>query len=200
MKSIFLSYRIADSAFAVTEISKQMAARISRTHVFRDDDSIELGALYADRIRAALEDCETLVAIIGPHWLDATDGHGNRRIDNDQDWVRLEIRTAYERGVPVIPVLLDDTPLPSPGQLPADIRALAQSQFWTIRHRTLDTDISGLIDRLAPDSRPCADAGDTSAKDIHHTQINKADKGSNVITNNGRDQDVRIGHVRRWGR
>ncbi|WP_194853074.1 toll/interleukin-1 receptor domain-containing protein [Nocardia sp. SYP-A9097] len=187
MTKIFVSYRIVDSAYAVREISKRMAARIGRDNVFRDDDSLELGTQYARRIRKALEQSDLLVAVIGPQWLDVTDEHGNRRIDNDRDWVRVEMRTAYERDTPVIPVLLDDTSPPAVDQLPDDIETLGRSQFWRIRHRTMDADIGELLDRLIPG------APEVPPEATRHIQVNRADNNSNVVTNSGGTQHITIG-------
>ncbi|MCX4090748.1 toll/interleukin-1 receptor domain-containing protein [Nocardia sp. alder85J] len=190
MTKIFLSYRIVDSAYAVREISNRMAERIGRDNVFRDDDSLALGTVYAQRIRRALEQCDMVVAVIGPQWLDITDEQGHRRIDNGQDWVRYEIRTAYEKDIPVIPVLLDDTPLPPVDRLPGDIRALGRSQFWPIRHRTMDTDITGLLDRLLPDTAAPGDG--TPPARGHSTQINHAEDNSSIVANNGGTQHITI--------
>ncbi|MQY27700.1 toll/interleukin-1 receptor domain-containing protein [Nocardia aurantia] len=193
MTKIFLSYRITDSAYAVREISKRMAERIGRDNVFRDDDSLELGSSYARRIRREVEQCDLLVAVIGPHWLDA-DEHGRRRLDDDRDWVRYEIRTAYERATPVIPVLLDDTELPAVAELPADIRTLGRSQYWRIRQRTMDSDIGDLIARLLPEPEP------GTAPPAGHTQVNRADRGSTTATNNGGTQNISIGRDHRGRR
>lgn len=197
LTKIFLSYRIADSAYAVREMSKRMAERLGRDNVFRDDDSMNLGMSYAPRIRRALKECDVLVVVIGPHFLDQLDEHGNRRIDDDSDWVRYEIRTAYERDTPVVPVLLDETPLPAVDELPDDIARVGRSQFWRIRHRTMDSDLAALIDRLAPSSRPAAGAASEVPQRI---QVNTAEDHSNVITNNGGTQNITLDRGYRGGR
>ena len=39
-----------------------------------------------------LGECKVMLAIIGPQWADARDENtGSRRLDNPDDWVRLEI-------------------------------------------------------------------------------------------------------------
>ncbi|MEV0357860.1 toll/interleukin-1 receptor domain-containing protein [Nocardia sp. NPDC050697] len=195
MTDIFLSYRSADSAFAVAEIWKRLAERFGREHVFRDDDSIRLGTAYAAPIRAALAASDVVAAVIGPLWF-GTDAGGTRRIDDPADWVRYELRTAYQLEIPVIPVLLGDTPLPTPEQLPADIALLARSQFWRIGHRQTESDIAGLVRRLLheaghteqprqedPPTRPTyyADRGSTNTI---------ADRGSTIVTNHYGNQSV----------
>jgi hypothetical protein len=122
MTDIFVSYRTDDSAHAAIAISDQLARYLGRAHVFRDRDS-----LYPRRIRRALERSATVLAVIGGHWLDARDARGRRRIDSPGDWVRLELRMAFERAIPVVPVLVDQTPLPTRSQLPEDIQLLSLS-------------------------------------------------------------------------
>ena len=48
--------------------------------------------------------------MIGPRWLDISDEPGNRRLDGPSDIVRIE--TALQRGIPVIPILLNGTKTP----------------------------------------------------------------------------------------
>ncbi|MEU1995021.1 toll/interleukin-1 receptor domain-containing protein [Nocardia gamkensis] len=193
MTEIFLNYRIVDSVYAVNEISKQMAHHLGRARVFRDEDSLALGVLYARRIRRALQQCDTMVSVIGPHWLEARDGRGRRRIDNPRDWVRLELCTAFERGIRVVPVVLDDTPLPSREQLPNDIRDLSGLQYWRIRYRTLEEDVRGLLGRLAPqvESRP-DDRQRAAAPGTQNNQVNVASEGGIVNANQNGTQRIRL--------
>jgi hypothetical protein len=147
---VFLSYRTDDSAYATTAISRELARHLGRVHVFRDRDSLAPGALYPERIRTAVSRCDTMLAVIGPHWLDARDTEGRRRIDSPSDWVRAELRTAFQLRIPVVPLLLDDTVLPTPDRLPADISALSVSTFWRVREQTVAADVHALLSRLTP--------------------------------------------------
>src|ERR1700722_7003092 len=80
--------------------------------VFQDVDSIRPGDDFAAEIVAAVGACSVLLAVIGPRWL-TVEGDGGRRIDDPQDWVRLEIETALSREIRVIPVLVDEAKMPS---------------------------------------------------------------------------------------
>lgn len=144
---VFVSYRIDDSVYAATAVADRLAQALGTANVFRDRDALAPGELYPERIRRALERCDVVLALIGPSWLDIEDGSG-RRLDDPRDWVRTELRLAFERGIPVVPVLLDDTPLPEPRRLPADISALSLSTFWQVRHLSFGSDVRGLIDKL----------------------------------------------------
>lgn len=186
MTAIFLSYRADDSVHAAMAMSDALALHFGRSRVFRDHDSLALGAIYPRRIRRAVARCDTMLAVIGPHWLDARDSHGHRRIDLSRDWVRTELRIAFERHVPVIPVLLDDTALPAQDQLPADIRLLSLSNYWRVRHQTLASDIRALVRKLDPAAVP---PRDVSGRNM---QQNSATGGGNVYATQDGNQHIYV--------
>jgi hypothetical protein len=151
---LFVSYRIDDSVYATAAIADRLGQVFGPENVFRDRDALALGAIYPTKIRRALERCDTVLAVVGPSWLEIRDSSGQRCLDNPQDWVRTELRMAFERDIPVVPVLLDDTPLPDPRRLPADITALSLSTYWQVRHQSFESDIRGLIDGLSHGGNP----------------------------------------------
>ncbi|MGH3875578.1 MAG: toll/interleukin-1 receptor domain-containing protein [Actinophytocola sp.] len=151
---LFVSYRINDSVYATAGIADRLARHFGRENVFRDRDTLALGAMYPTSIRRALERCDTVLAVIGSAWLEIRDSSGQRCLDNPRDWVRTELRMAFERGIPVVPVLLDDTPLPDPSRLPDDLAPLTLCTFWQVRHQSFDSDVRGLIDGLTPGRNP----------------------------------------------
>ena len=71
-----------------------------------------------------------LLAVIGPNWSDVRDEHGNRRLDDPNDFVRIEIAAALQRDIPVIPILLDGARIPKAGQLPETSRSLRHGMGW----------------------------------------------------------------------
>ena len=89
-----------------------------------------------------------LLALIGPGWLDAKDGEGNRRLENATDLVRHEIAAALKRNIPVIPVLLQGVQVPSPERLPEDIRELAYRHAFGLGHSTWESDVREMVRRL----------------------------------------------------
>ena len=68
--------------------------------------------------------CDALIAVVGRNWMTSADKEGRRRLDNAEDWVRMEIATALKRGVRVIPVLVDDAIMPLSTELPDDLKLL----------------------------------------------------------------------------
>lgn len=146
---LFVNYRRDDSVHAVMMIADRLARHFGRDAVYRDHDSIPLGTIYPDHIRKALRSSDAVLAVIGPRWLDfPKKGGSGRRIDDDDDWVRTELRTAFRRRIPVVPVLLDGGELPERDELPDDIALLSSSKYWHVRHRNMDYDITALIARL----------------------------------------------------
>jgi hypothetical protein len=73
-------------------------------------------------LSAEIARCDVLLAVIGPRWLELSDDQGNRRIDDSSDIVRIEISTALQRGIPVIPILLNGTKIPSSHRLQPDMK------------------------------------------------------------------------------
>lgn len=178
MRRIFLSYRIKDSVHATASISSLLARHYGEENVFRDRDSLPLGALYPRRIRREVERADVVLAVIGPNWLTIKNKNGVRCLDDERDWVRTELRMAFERDIQVVPVLLDDTPLPDPALLPADIALLSLSMYWQVRHRTFESDVRGLIDTLEGGEQARPASGGPS-------QTNTATHGGNVYANQG---------------
>ncbi len=179
MPKVFVSYRINDSVHATAAIADRLARRLGPENVFRDRDSLPLGALYPRRIRRAVEQCDTVVAVIGPLWLDIRGAAGGRLLDDPRDWVRSELRTAFDRSTPVVPVLLDGTPLPDQGSLPADLALLGLCTYWEVRHKSFEADVRGLLDRLVG---PAAEPEPAAGRFVQH---NTATGGGRLIANQG---------------
>src|SRR5262249_42413621 len=80
--------------------------------LFMDVDAIPLGTNFSKVLHEEVAKCGVLLAVIGPDWSDARDEHGNRRLDDPNDFVRIEIAAALQRNIPVIPVLLEGARIP----------------------------------------------------------------------------------------
>jgi hypothetical protein len=150
---VFINYRVADQPVAAAAIDYALTRRFGADRVFRDCTSMSAGQHYPTAIRAALESATVLVAVVGPRWLSLTEpGTSIRLIDRAHDWVRQEIGSALRRGIPVVPVMLQDTPenaarLTS-AELPPDIRKLARLQTFDFSQRRFGEDMDRLVRRL----------------------------------------------------
>src|SRR5262249_46987844 len=84
----------------------------------------------------------------GKGWIDARDDKGVRRLDNPEDFVRIEIESALKQDKRVIPVLVGDTHMPRPEELPEEIRPLARRNAVRLSHERFRADAQGLIKAL----------------------------------------------------
>ena len=85
------------------------------------------------------------IAVIGPDWATVSDSEGKRRLDNPDDFVRLEIATALERDIRVIPVLVENARMPQPSDLPENLKPLVRRNAIEISHTRFDPDAERLI-------------------------------------------------------
>jgi hypothetical protein len=157
MAATFLSYRREDSAGYAGRLRESLERRLGVDAVFRDVDTIEPGQDFVAAIDERLRECSVFVALIGREWVDARDARGHRRLDQEHDYVRLEISAALARpDVRVVPVLVEGVSAPAPDELPESIRGLARRQAISLRDETWDADVDRLtsVIRSAQSIRP----------------------------------------------
>jgi hypothetical protein len=121
---IAISYRRQDSSPTAGRLYDRLQAEFGKDSVFMDFDSIPYGVDFREHIKQTLQRAKVVVAIIGPEWL-GEDAKSGRRIDDPTDFVRLEIASALQQGIPVIPILVNNTPMPEAKTLPPDMEGLA---------------------------------------------------------------------------
>lgn len=123
MARIVISYRRSDSAAITGRIFDKLSGHFGRDSVFMDVDNIPFGTDFRDHIRQVLDTCDMLIAVIGPEWT-GPGADGAHRIKNASDFVRMEVETALQRGIPVVPLLVGATPMPDPANLPETLAGL----------------------------------------------------------------------------
>ncbi len=160
-RGIFLSYRRADAAPYARLLQNLFSERIPDARVFMDLDSIEVGLDFAEVIRGAVDSCAVAVVLIGRQWATLADEEGRRRLDDPDDYVRFEVQTALERGVRVIPVLVDGARPLRKQQLPTGLLKLARLNALELSYGRYQYDadlLINLIQRVLA-GPPGADAG-----------------------------------------
>ena len=148
LEKIFLSYRRDDSAGQTGRVSDKLGAEFGEERLFLDVDGVRPGRDFHKQLNDAISNSAVLLAFIGPQWLDARDEDNNRRIDDPNDWVRIEIGAALKRDIPVIPVLLDGTKIPKANLLPEDLRGLSTRGAIEVRHTSFRSDTDRLVREL----------------------------------------------------
>jgi len=155
MAKIFLSYRRSDSHWAAHEIFERLkrVARKSKDKIFIDLESIKPGEDFVKSIERNVKGCDVLIAVIGPNWIHAAHDGGGRRLEDPKDIVRAEIASALKNDITVVPVLLDGARMPSEGELPKDLRALATRNAVEVRRAHFDEDSARLALAVGLDAR-----------------------------------------------
>ena len=128
MPNVFISYRREDSADSAGRIKDRLARHFGEAHVFFDVDAILPGEDFVNTLQRRLSTCDAFVAVIGKGWLTATDSDGKRRLENEGDYVRVEIAAALSRGIPMVPVLVGNAATPRAVDLPALLQPLARKK------------------------------------------------------------------------
>jgi len=140
--NVFISYRRADSAAIAGRLHDRLNV-VFPGRVFLDVDSIEPGADFLVRINQSLDSCRLLIVLVGRQWLSSRDGKS--RLGDRTDYVTMEIETAIEKAVPIIPVLLDGVPLPDEKDLPTKLlRTLLKRNALEFRHSSFERDFTFL--------------------------------------------------------
>jgi tRNA A-37 threonylcarbamoyl transferase component Bud32 len=142
---VFISYRREEAAPYARLLDYQVRERFPKARVFMDVDAIEPGSDFVEAIEKALNSCAVLLALVGRQWLTLTDEGGQRRLDDPDDYVRKEIQTALERGVRVIPVLVDEAQPPRQQQLPKPLAKLARLQAVELSHSSFQADADRIL-------------------------------------------------------
>lgn len=146
---IFISYRRMDSADVTGRIYDRLIQVYNKDFVFKDVDSIPLGVDFREYLHRMVSISTIFIAIIGRNWENAQDDNGNRRLDNPDDFVRIEIASALSRNIRVVPLLVQNSSMPLVDKLPEDLKNLCYRNGTSIRpdpdfHNDMDRLINGL--------------------------------------------------------
>src|SRR5664279_1194063 len=133
LSGIFISYRRSDNPDAVGRIYDRLLAEFGKAQVFKDVDSIPLGQDFRGHLNSIVSECGVMLAIIGPRWTDASNKAGQRRLEDPDDFVRIELEAALTRDIPVVPVLVAHAPIPLASELPASLASMAFRQSIEVR-------------------------------------------------------------------
>jgi len=148
-KSIFISYRRDDSAFAAGRIHDWLKRELPDWTIYFDISSISAGENFRAVIEKSINQSGIMLAIIGKDWIGNLNSSRDPRIYDVNDVVRFEIASALSSGLRVIPVLVNDARMPQASSLPPEIQPLALRNAAEIRHSRFDDDLRNLISGLA---------------------------------------------------
>lgn len=145
MLKLFISYRRSDSEGYAGRLYDNLVQHFDESNVFIDIAGITPGDNFVDILKDKLATTDVVLALIGRTWLSTSDNSGRRRIDNTHDFVRMEIASALSKKIHVIPLLVQNSQMPTADQLPEDLRLISQLNAINLNHATFNDDVKRLV-------------------------------------------------------
>jgi len=145
---IFINYRREISAAAAGRLSDRLIQHFDHERLFMDVDSIEPGVDFVKALDDQVARCSAFIAVIGPGWTDLKTAEGQRRLDQPNDHVRIEIESALKRDIRVIPVLVDGASMPTAKELPDSLKPLSRRNAVTLSHHHFGPEVDELARAL----------------------------------------------------
>ncbi|MBX2990265.1 MAG: toll/interleukin-1 receptor domain-containing protein [Bacteroidetes bacterium] len=148
--TVFISYRREDSSDVTGRMYDRLSQHFGKQSVFKDVDSIPLGVDFRKHLGDSVGKCDVLIAVIGKQWVS---GEGGSRLNDERDFVRVEIEAALQRDIPVVPVLVQGAQMPREGDLPTSLHSLSYRNGIAVRpdpdfHQDMDRLIKGIEGHL----------------------------------------------------
>jgi len=130
MAAIFISYRkLGEDKASALHLAEDLRESLGQDAVFLDERGLGLGR-FDDQLLDEAQSCKAMIALIGPAWNDRI-----KELRNTQDWVRRELEMGLQRGILMVPLLLDQTRLPEESDLPSSLLKLLHYQTVRIHPR-----------------------------------------------------------------
>jgi hypothetical protein len=153
MPTVFISYRREETAGEARALFNALVGRLGESSVFMDVDNIALGSDFRQVLQERLASCDLLLALIGRDWVNVKNASGERRLEDSNDYVQLEIQAALKRNIPVAPVLVQGAHMPAAEQLPESIRDFAYRNGFELSHTRWESDLQEMLRRLGLGTR-----------------------------------------------
>src|SRR5919109_3250094 len=144
---LFVSYRHDDVPAYSGRLADRLVSRFGEDGIFLDIDAIDPGLDFRIVLRQAIEACDVVLVVIGPGWLEAREPDGSRRLEQPNDYVRLEIEAALDRDIRIIPVLVEGAQMPTANQLPQGLVPLCYRNAVEMG-KNFHTEMAALITKL----------------------------------------------------
>ncbi len=171
MGKIFISYRRADDPAAAWRVRDRLATDFDDANIFFDVNNLRPGQLFDEILAKALAECDVLVAILGPRWIELLNARTISSPTNashvfsksfwrrppamtsERDYVREEIAQALKRKIVIIPVRVGCDgqlqQLPRSDALPEDIRGFVSYQSHNVAHERFKSGMEVLAKSIA---------------------------------------------------
>jgi hypothetical protein len=142
---IFINYRRSDDPGYTQALFSRLEPAFELENVFMDVENMPAGENFVEVLASQVANCDVFLAVIGKGWLNAKDPESRRSLDNEHDFVRIEIEAALKLQKYIIPVLIGDTPIPRADDLPKSLQPLVVRHAVRLTHDRFPADCQGLI-------------------------------------------------------
>ncbi len=147
MGLVFVNYRREDTAGYAGPLYDRLVKDFDQDSVFMEVSSLDAGD-FVGAIRRSIGSANVMLALIGGNWNPPCGSSGRRRLENPDDYVRLELTTAQEQKLQIVPVLVENAAPLSIADLPSELCTLSTMQAWYLTHRNFHLDYSLLRDKV----------------------------------------------------
>jgi len=145
---IFINYRREDSIGTAGRLRDRLAETFGGDNLFMDVDNIPVGINFDEYLKSQVAQCDAMLSVMGPNWLNAKDETDQRRLDKPDDFVAIELKAALARDILVVPVLVDGTRMPKASELPDSLKPLALRNAIQVRNTNFGSDAEQLITKM----------------------------------------------------
>jgi hypothetical protein len=135
LSRIFISYRRDDAAADAGRLSDVLTDELGPNSVYKDVDDVPLGVSWRAAVRQAIRDSAAVLAVIGPSW-------------TQSPAIEIELRTAFDSGIRVIPVLVRNANMPTPEALSSHLADFSDLNAASLDHATWNRDVGPLIETV----------------------------------------------------
>src|SRR5262245_20100281 len=179
---LFINYRRDDTRHAAGRLYDHLTTHFSDDQIFMDIDQIEPGEDFVEAINRKVGTCDIAIVAIGPHWLHATDESGKRRLDDEDDFVRMEIVAALQRNIRVIPVLVDGARMPGKHDLPEALAPLSRRNAIELSETRFHADVNRLIEAIEKSFTVAEEEKGLSTTPVAAPPKSEAKEGNDLTT------------------
>jgi hypothetical protein len=144
---VFISYRRDDTASDAGRIYDRLSQLLRSSNVFFDVSAIGGGEDFMAEVTSAIRRSDVALIFIGERWI-GPQPSGTHRIAEPEDHVRAEVRAALSGSLRLLPILVAHARMPTPGELPEDIRGITKKNALRLRHESFDADADAIVSAI----------------------------------------------------
>jgi len=142
---LFISYRRKDNPYAAGRLYDHLVYDFGEESVYFDVPSNYGGIDFRKLIDYKIAECDAVIVVIGEKWLTLVDDEGSRRIDQPNDIVHIEIRSALDRGIPITPIFVGNGKIPKETELPEVLGDLCYRNGFEASFESFRTQVKVII-------------------------------------------------------